>query len=417
MLPPLPRSLVLALASVLLAGGALLLPPDARADAPANADEDRLMRAIQNPDSAAWAAAELRRMIAAGQVDSSEMAIARTFLTYALINAGAPPAQFTAAADSAVALLAHDPGDRAQIHQEVAVALTRIGDMKGSEARFRMALAAASEKPGSGSVRARLLGAIGALELTRGAVTDARATLMEALEVLPATNIGTRQALMLKLGEAHEVAQAYDQAIDAYVGALTVFQGADTSAAAPLRALWRRQHGGSLDGLEARLASAREQSRRQIVFDSRRVDKPAPKWKLTGLDGKAMSLGALKGRVVVVDFWGTWCGPCRLELPEFQKLYEAFRDRAAFLTVNVELQANTKDEHLKLARDYMKETGFTFPVLPDLDGAVAKAHGVDNYPTVLLIGRDGVVRYRNTGFSDGIGEIIRLQLESLLAAQ
>lgn len=409
-----PRT-ALALAACALAWLAGAAP--VRADDPGNtAEEERLIRAVSDPDSAGWAANELKRMLKDGDIDPKERGIAWNLISQALIVAKAPPAEVIPAADSAVALLGHDPGDRAQIHAGVGDYLESRGDMPGAEARYRMALAAVATQPRYGYVRAMARNEIARYEIDRGATKEALVTLDAALLDLPADNINLRQRVLIRVGEAHVKQGHTDQAIDAYVEAAGTFLGQDSSAAAPLRALWSKKN-GSLAGLDARLSAAREASRQKIVFDARRFEQPAPKWTLKDMDGKPVSLAAFKGKVVVLDFWGSWCGPCRLELPHLQKAYDQYKSKGvAFTTVNVEM-APTAEEHRKTAAEFMKANQYTFPVALDPDGVAVQAHGVNSYPTVYIIDRTGKIRFRNLGYTDGISEILEAQIEALLAGK
>ena len=376
--------------------------------------EEQLFRAIANPDSAQWAARELRRMLAAGEIAPNEVGIARNLITQALITAKAPPAEVVAAADSAMALLGHDPGDRAQIHAAVGDYLEKRGDATGAEARYRMALAAVADNPRYGFVRAMARNEIARYEMQRGASAQALTTLDSALIDLPSDNINLRQKVDARIGEVQMKNGNVDQAIDAYVRSVGTVLGQDTSAAPGLRAAWMKKN-GSLAGLDAKVAEARTASKQRIVFDARRFEQPAPKWALNDLNGKPVSLAAHKGKVVVLDFWGSWCGPCRMELPHLQKAYDQYRTRGvAFTTVNVEM-VDSPAEHKRVASAFMKANGYTFPVAIDPEGIAVQAHGIESYPTVYVIDKKGKIRFRNLGYTDGISEIMAAQIDALLA--
>jgi thiol-disulfide isomerase/thioredoxin len=390
----------------------LLLPGSAsHAD---TSGEEQLFRAIANPDSAQWAVNELRRMLAAGEVAPNEVGIARNLITQALITSKAPAADVVASADSADALLGHDPGDRAQIQAAVGDYLETRGDAAGAEARYRMALGAVAGHPRYGFVRAMARNEIARYEMQRGASAQALTTLDSALADLPKDNINLRQKVDARIGDVQMKNGNVDLAIDAYVRSVGTFLGQDTSAAPALRSTWTKKN-GSLAGLDARLHTAREASKQVIVFDARRFEQPAPRWTLNDLTGKPVSLAAHKGKVVVLDFWGSWCGPCRLELPHLQKSYEHYRTKGvAFTTVNVEM-VDTPAEHKKVASAFMKANGYTFPVAIDPEGIAVQAHGVESYPTVYVIDKTGRIRFRNLGYTDGIGEIMAAQIDKLLA--
>jgi thiol-disulfide isomerase/thioredoxin len=101
--------------------------------------------------------------------------------------------------------------------------------------------------------------------------------------------------------------------------------------------------------------------------------KPLPPFTLTALDGKTWKLADLSGKVVVIDLWATWCVPCRAELPEFQKLYEQWKDRP-----NVAVISFNVDDDPAVIAPYVAENHYTFPVL--------RANAlVDDYLTVAFI--------------------------------
>ena len=121
-----------------------------------------------------------------------------------------------------------------------------------------------------------------------------------------------------------------------------------------------------------------------------------------------------KGKVVVLDFWGTWCGPCREELPIFQRVYEQYRSRdVVFYGVNWERTGPGQDPK-KLVRDYMAKFNYSFPVVLDHDRNAQVAYNIEAFPTVFLIDKTGQVRYRNVGLAPGIEQILTDQIESLL---
>lgn len=112
--------------------------------------------------------------------------------------------------------------------------------------------------------------------------------------------------------------------------------------------------------------------------------KPAPDFTLTTLSGEKASLSDYKGKIVMINFWATWCKYCDEEMPDLQRLYEENKDKDfVVLAVNV-------GEKEKTARDYIDKGGYTFPVLLDEDMAVARNnYYVSAYPTSYYIDKDG----------------------------
>jgi peroxiredoxin/outer membrane lipoprotein-sorting protein len=110
----------------------------------------------------------------------------------------------------------------------------------------------------------------------------------------------------------------------------------------------------------------------------------AADFDLTDLRGDSYSLTKLKGKVVMLDFWATWCAPCRREMPHLQKLYSEYKDKGLVLL-------GVNQEHPEQARNFMKQYKLTFPSLIDRGGVVTSTYGVRGLPTVVVIDREGVI--------------------------
>jgi|GEM_PF-1098641 len=134
-----------------------------------------------------------------------------------------------------------------------------------------------------------------------------------------------------------------------------------------------------------------------------RVNFPAPALALATLDGKNISLTDLRGQVVLVNFWATWCPPCRAEMPEIQNAYDKYR--AQNFTV---LAVDVAEDEATIA-PFVQEFKLTFPILLDRDTAVSKKYSVLGLPTSFFIGRDGTIRAVN------LGAMNRAYIESQLA--
>ncbi|HEU4564304.1 MAG TPA: TlpA disulfide reductase family protein [Gemmatimonadaceae bacterium] len=114
---------------------------------------------------------------------------------------------------------------------------------------------------------------------------------------------------------------------------------------------------------------------------------PAPDVSLTALDGSRIAIAELRGQVVLVNFWATWCPPCRVEMPGFQRVYESRRARG-FTIVGISTDATAGT-----VRDFLAERGITYPVAMNAGGVERAFGGASMLPTSILIDRSGRVRH------------------------
>ena len=113
------------------------------------------------------------------------------------------------------------------------------------------------------------------------------------------------------------------------------------------------------------------------------VGEPAPGFALEGLDGGEVSLAALDGKVVVLNFWASWCGPCRLEMPDFQKAWEEHQEQGVvFVGIAV-------DDTASEASKFAEQVGVTYPLALDTTGDVARAYRIRAVPSTYFIDREG----------------------------
>lgn len=123
----------------------------------------------------------------------------------------------------------------------------------------------------------------------------------------------------------------------------------------------------------------------------------APDFTLTGLDGSSITLSSLRGKVVLVNFWATWCPPCRQEIPSMEKLWQQFgKDGMVILAISVDKGSS---DDLKA---FVKETGMTFPVFRDNEGGklgkVAEGmYGITGVPESFVVDRQGIVQEKIIG--------------------
>lgn len=118
-----------------------------------------------------------------------------------------------------------------------------------------------------------------------------------------------------------------------------------------------------------------------------KVGQAAPDFALNGLDGKPVKLSDYKGQAVFMNFWATWCIPCRTEMPDIEAVWKAYKDRGVVvLAVNLTNQDTVSD-----VTQYIKELGLTFPVLLDENGSVASLYRVGPIPSSYFVDRQGVL--------------------------
>jgi peroxiredoxin len=134
----------------------------------------------------------------------------------------------------------------------------------------------------------------------------------------------------------------------------------------------------------------------------------APDFALRSLEGPNLRLQEQRGRVVMVNFWATWCGPCRIEMPHLARLYEKYR-ASGFQLFGVNI-----DEDPRQAATVATKLGLHFPVLLDTEKRVSKLYDLSTMPSTVLIDRNGRVRYIHRGYRDGYEDTYEKQIRELL---
>ena len=134
--------------------------------------------------------------------------------------------------------------------------------------------------------------------------------------------------------------------------------------------------------------------------------KPAPDFALPSLDGRTVSLADYRGRKVVLSFWASWCGPCRMEAPVLRTFYERTHKESA----DYEVLAISLDDTREAAQTAAAELKMPFPVLLDVSSKVAGRYLVEGIPTLVVIDRDGKVQYSSVGFDMTMGILLAQQL-------
>ena len=148
-------------------------------------------------------------------------------------------------------------------------------------------------------------------------------------------------------------------------------------------------------------------------FDGQRpiaAGQKAAGFKLTDLSGGSVSMADLRGKVIFLNIWATWCAPCREEMPSMEKLYENLRNNKDFVMLAVSQDTGSREE----VSAYVKKHGYHFDVLLDPQNAVAEAYKVSGVPETFIIDRSGRVVAHHAGAFDWSQPAIRDALEELL---
>lgn len=153
-----------------------------------------------------------------------------------------------------------------------------------------------------------------------------------------------------------------------------------------------------------------ENSFKKLAFKED-LNKPAPVFTLKTIDGKEVSLESLKGKVVIVDFWATWCPPCRREMPVLEQYYKSNKYK------NIAMIAVSTDRAETIANvpEFIRTNGITFTVAYG-DPEVQKAYGVQSIPSLFIIDKNGNIRYLHIGFDEeNLWVVLKYQVDYLLS--
>src|SRR5690348_17056499 len=122
---------------------------------------------------------------------------------------------------------------------------------------------------------------------------------------------------------------------------------------------------------------------------------PAPQFTLPEKGGGQLSLAQYKGQVVMINFWASWCGPCRQEMPLLEDIYKKY-NKLGFTLIGVNVEPDSK-----AADDWLKQTPVSFPILYDRDSKVSKLYDVAGMPSTAIIDRGGKLRVLHRGYKPG----------------
>src|SRR3954464_13237970 len=123
---------------------------------------------------------------------------------------------------------------------------------------------------------------------------------------------------------------------------------------------------------------------------------PAPAFQLSGRGGKVIDLSQFKGQVVMINFWATWCGPCRQEMPLLEDIYKKYKPMG-FTMLGVNVEPDSKGAEAWLS----KQKPVSFPIAFDVDSKVSKLYNVAGMPSTVFVDRKGNVRVMHKGYKPG----------------
>ncbi len=141
------------------------------------------------------------------------------------------------------------------------------------------------------------------------------------------------------------------------------------------------------------------------------LDKPAPDFVLKSNSGENIRLSDLRGEVVLLNFWATWCGPCRQEMPLLDDLHARYKDMG-FKVIGVNVENKPEKADAMLAKNPV-----SFPILYDTESVVSKLYNVDAMPTTVVVDRDGNMRHLHRGFKPGYEDAYAAQVKQLFREQ
>ncbi|RLD13930.1 hypothetical protein DRI50_06235, partial [candidate division KSB1 bacterium] len=201
--------------------------------------------------------------------------------------------------------------------------------------------------------------------------------------------------------------------------ALEAIKKANSSAV--IEELYKKMYAektGDLQAAQKMIDKAKQESdvwRKKELAKAMLTNPPhAPAFSMKTLDGKTVTLKELRGKIVILDFWATWCNPCKASFPYLQKFWEQHQANPKIALFAVNSKERMKGEkRITAIKKFMREHGYTFPVLlDDPENSVMKAFGVGSIPTKFFIGPQGKIYFKEIGFhGPNMAEDMNIQIQ------
>jgi peroxiredoxin len=125
------------------------------------------------------------------------------------------------------------------------------------------------------------------------------------------------------------------------------------------------------------------------------INNPAPDFTLKSLSGQNVNLNEQRGKITVINFWASWCGPCRKEMPILQRFHDKYTD------LGVQVWGVNVEQENQAGRDFISKINVNFPILFDEKNTLSALYQVDAMPTTVVVDRSGLIRYVFRGYKDG----------------